>query len=488
MDCRKILYFDITDSLCRAILCTYNISGNSCEFKEIYRFRSYPVYISGHRYRDILAIISNIKKSISKTLKETGGEPDSIGISATAMEYGLIDKYGYIMYNPFSYNDVRTENIAEKVLRFIKRNDLFAITGNDVCPYSPMFQLMAENDIRPYILENSVTFLMLPDLIKYILTGDKSAEYTSAFSSQLVSCEKYDWSGKIISMLGFKRTMFPRIVYKNYRKLSDDICREFNCNPVDVKVSGSYLSGCAVLLEKYKDALIIDSDNDTRICICSEKPALSRAAYESGISNAGIYNKKFLVFCRENGINLIDRTIKCFTERNISCSYSKLENTALLSESARCFVNPHDEIFSGDVNIPIAVQDYCRNTSQYVPANVSEMIRCLYESISFSYAESAENLCRISDKKFSRIIMTGKDSGNEIICRTLADIFDVEVISGIENASVYGNIALQLSDYGESIEKVLDDMLPDGKFKIYTPDENKEKLLSEYKRKSVYSI
>jgi sugar (pentulose or hexulose) kinase len=486
MDFRKILYFDITDSLCRAVLCTYNTVENSCEFKEIYRFRSYPAMISGHKYRDLPALVSNIKKSISKTLKELNGEPESIGISATAMEYGLLDKYGYIMHNPFSYEDIRTENITDKVLRFIKRNDLFSITGYDICRFSPMVQLMSENDVRPYILENASVFLMLPDLIKYILTGDKSAEYTSAFSSQLINCEKYDWSGKIISMLRFKRNIFPDIVYENYSALSDSICEELKCNPINVKVSGSYLSGCSVILEKYDSSLIIDSSNDTKICICTDKPVISRGAYEAGISNAGVYNKKFLVFCHENGINIIDRTIKCFTERNISCNYSKLENTAVSSEPLRCFVNTDDEIFCQDKNIPIAVQDYCRNTGQYVPRNVSEMIRCLYESIAFKYASSAEKLSRISEKNFSRICMTGRDSGNEIICRTLANIFDTEVISGIENASVYGNIALHLADKNTDTEKILDAFMPDGKFKIYTPDENREKTLSEYKKMRVH--
>ena len=131
-------------------------------------------------------------------MKETDNNIESIGISAYGREYGLIDKYGFLIQNVFSCKDSRADNMTDKVLRFIKKDDVFTTTGANISKYSSMVQLMAEMDSRPYILENTDTFLMLPDLLNYMLTGRKTAEYTNAFSSQLMNCEKMDWSGKII--------------------------------------------------------------------------------------------------------------------------------------------------------------------------------------------------------------------------------------------------------------------------------------------------
>lgn len=472
MGCKNVLSFDINNSVCTAVLCTYNDYDNTAEFKEIHKFRNSAVVVHGHKYRDILNIFTNIKRAVSKASEQTEGNLENISISACGIEFGLLDKYGYLIQNPFCYDDSHIENMTEKVLRFIKKDDIFSTTGADLCRYSSIVHIMAENDTRPYILEQAYTFLMLPDLIGYMLTGKKYTEYTNAFSSQLINCEKYDWSGKIISMLGLKRNIFPEIVYNEYYDLLPEICDELKCKPVKIKTSGSAISNISVILEKYPDSVIIDSDNDTKICIHSDKPVLSKSASEFNVINTGTYDKKFMIMHSENGINLIDDTIRCFTERGISCNYSKLENTACSSEPLKCFINTELDILKNNDNIPITIQNYCRDTNQYVPQNVSEMVRCLYESIAFRYAMTIEKLARICGKEYTSICMTGKDSKNAVICQTLANVCKVNVISGIEKASLYGNIALQLKNENSDIKKILSAIMPDENFKIYTPEQN----------------
>lgn len=478
---KKVLSFEITDSLCSAVLCTYDNYSRKAVVKEVYRFRNAPVTVNGHRYRDILSIISHIKKGISKAIDEAG-KIDSIGISALGMEYGLLDKYGCLISNPMCYDDIRTDNIIDKVLRFVKKDDIFSVTGAGLYKYSSMVQLMAENDKRPYVLENADTFLLMPDLIRYMLTGEKHTEYTNAFSSQLMNCEKRDWSNKIISMLGFKRNIFPEAVSEGTYKLLPEICEELKCSSLNVKLTGSVMSDISVILAKYPESIIIDSRNSvTTIGICSENPVLSKSAYEGGFQNTGIYNGKFMVMHKENGIKLIDDTVRCFNERNISCNYKKLENTAVSAEPYKCHVNPYSEFLESSDNIPIAIQNYCKNSNQYVPQNVSEMTRCLYESIAFAYAETIEKLSRMVSKEYKYICLTGKDSGNKIICQTLADVCNVKVIGGLENALIYGNTVRQIEDINDKAEDILDILISlDENVTEYVPDSESGAITAYY--------
>ena len=487
MSYKNFLSFSITDGICTGTLCRYDSDENIMELKDICRFSNSEISVGGHKYHDILSIFSHIKKGISKALKETDNNIESIGISAYGREYGLIDKYGFLIQNVFSCKDSRADNMTDKVLRFIKKDDVFTTTGANLSKYSSMVQLMAEMDSRPYILENTDTFLMLPDLLNYMLTGRKTAEYTNAFSSQLMNCEKMDWSGKIISMLRIRRNIFPEISDNCFNDMLPEICSELKCEPVKIKICGSEISNISAILEKYPQSVIINNSENTKICISADKPVLSKSASDYEIENTGTYNKKFIAFHNENGINITDDTIKCFTQRDIPCSYSKLSNTALNAEPLRCFIDTQLDIFENNDNIPIAIQDYCKNSSQYVPQNVSEMVRCLYESIAFRYADTIEKLKRISSKSYNSVCITGKDSDNPVICRTLADICGVSVYALPEKTGLYCNLAIQMEQSLDmDIRDIISVLIPEEKITEYKPSGD-NKALNAYQSFSVTS-
>ena len=47
--------------------------------------------------------------------------------------------------------------------------------------------------------------LHVPDYFHYLLTGQKTCEYTEATTGQLVSPETKDWDYELIDMLGYPR-------------------------------------------------------------------------------------------------------------------------------------------------------------------------------------------------------------------------------------------------------------------------------------------
>ncbi len=472
MGYRKVLNFEITDSLCTAFLCICNDEEGICEFREVFKFKNTLVEFNDYKYCDILNIFTNVKKGMIKAYRELGDAPDSISISASGAEYGLIDKYGCLLESP--YNESDNKKIVEKIKRFIKSSDILSITGSDIMQESSMVRLMGLNDKRPYIIENTRTFLLLSDLINFMLTGEKFAEYTNSYFTQLVSYESHNWADRIISVLGLKKGIFPALTDSQTLELLPEIQNETLCIGSKLKISGSFLSDTSIILKKFPDSVIINNGIESNVCILCDKPLLNK--YELEIRNTAVFGNKFFAMHREN--NLTDKIMKCFNERNISCNYSSLRNTAMTAIPLQCFINPDDEIFDTE-NIPVAIQDYCSNTNQYIPQDISEMMRCVYESIAFRYALTIEKMTAITGNSYSYICMTGKDSKNEIICQILADVCGIKVISGIEKSNVYGNFILQLADeYG--MEKAVDMVLPDDKFKIFTPNEDRSGVLSTY--------
>ncbi len=53
---------------------------------------------------------------------------------------------------------------------------------------------------------------MIPDVLGFLLTGQKNIEYTSAATTQMYDVKKRDWSEKILKELGMDRSVFPKVL------------------------------------------------------------------------------------------------------------------------------------------------------------------------------------------------------------------------------------------------------------------------------------
>lgn len=54
--------------------------------------------------------------------------------------------------------------------------------------------------------------LHVPDYFHYLLTGEKTNEYTEATTGQLVNPHTMDWDYELIDMLGYPRKMFRKLI------------------------------------------------------------------------------------------------------------------------------------------------------------------------------------------------------------------------------------------------------------------------------------
>ena len=106
----QILAFDFGASSGRAMLS--RIEEGKMVIEEIHRFSNDPVLVNGHLYWDVLRLFHEIKQGISKATNAGGF--DSIGIDTWGVDYGLLDKDGQLIGNPYNYRDIRTDGMQEE--------------------------------------------------------------------------------------------------------------------------------------------------------------------------------------------------------------------------------------------------------------------------------------------------------------------------------------------------------------------------------------
>ena len=131
----------------------------------------------------------------------------SIGIDTWAVDYGLLDADGELVEAPVSYRDGRTAGYREVVDRIGERR-LYEIAGLQLLPINTIFQLAAHDRAA---LDRARHVVMLPELLAYHLTGEITAELTSAGSTGLLDLATGDWSDELVADVGLRRQLLPEI-------------------------------------------------------------------------------------------------------------------------------------------------------------------------------------------------------------------------------------------------------------------------------------
>ncbi len=182
----KVLAFDFGASSGRAMLFTFD--GETLSIEEMHRFSNDPVLAGGSFHWDVLRLFHEIKTGILKTINAGHRDILSIGIDTWGVDFGLFDKNGKLLGNPYHYRDSRTDGMIEQADREIGKKYIFDHTGIQFNFFNTLFQLMAMRG-EP-IMDIAERLLFIPDIFNYFLTGNMINYYTEASSSQLLDANK----------------------------------------------------------------------------------------------------------------------------------------------------------------------------------------------------------------------------------------------------------------------------------------------------------
>ena len=94
----------------------------------------------------------------------------SIGIDTWGVDYGLIDKHGEMIGNPYHYRDLRTYRTKAKIVEKFDKDFLYSETGIQNHEFNTIYQLTCEA-----IPQTADRLLFMHDLFAYFLTGENGA-------------------------------------------------------------------------------------------------------------------------------------------------------------------------------------------------------------------------------------------------------------------------------------------------------------------------
>lgn len=444
----RLLSFDFGASSGRAVLGTFD--GETLDLQEIHRFQNDPVTVNGTMYWDILRLFFEVKQALVQS--KAYGALDGIGVDTWGVDFGLLDADGRLLENPVHYRDARTAGMLEKAFKYLPKSEFYSITGNQFMEINTAFQLLSLRENRPALLDRAETLLLMPDLFNYLLTGKKCTEYSIASTTQLLDAKQRVWSKRVLSALKLPERLFTEIVPTATKvgALQPDLCEELGLTPAEVIAVAGHDTQCAMasVPTDKEDFLFLSCGTWSLLGTELSAPMINSAAEACNVTNEGGYAGKASFLKNIIGLWLIQETRRQWQKEGENLSFAEMETLARAATPYRFFIDPDAPEFVPAGNIPRRVQEYCRKTGQPVPETKGEILRCIYDSLSLKYRYAVGQIETCTEKQYAALHIVGGGVKDTLLCQLTADALGKPVVAGPVEATVYGNLVLQLLALG----------------------------------------
>ena len=452
-DKRAFLAFDCGATSGRAVLATYD--GGALSMEEVYRFPNSIVEQEGKYYWDIVAIYEHFKKCLAK-LSARGVRPDSIGIDTWGVDFGFVADDGTLLGNPRAYRDPYTVGMPGKVFETIPREELYAATGIQIMDFNSIFQLYAQTQESFAPLRYAKHLLFVPDLLAYLLTGNKACEYTIASTSGMMDQNSRQFNKVLLEKLGIRTDILLPIVQPGV-----EIGR-YEGIPVIAVAGHDTASAIAAVPASDEHFAYLSSGTWSLMGIEVPAPIINEASAAANFTNEGGIEGTTRFLKNITGMWLLEQCRKVWKAEGKDYSYAQLVEMAQAEAGFSGRINPDDPRFANPKDMVEEIQASLSAAPGFVPLaekcsqsetrprffSDAQIVSCIYHSLADRYKEVLTLLQGFAPFKIEKLHIIGGGSANELLNQWTADAIGIPVIAGPTEATAIGNILIQAKAAG----------------------------------------
>jgi rhamnulokinase/L-fuculokinase len=378
----------------------------------------------------------------------------SIGIDTWGVDYGFIDKNGALMANPYHYRDARTVGIQPYAFKTVPFEDIYSVTGIQTMNFNTLYQLCADLRDRKYMVDNAKKLLFVPDLLNYFLTGEMLTEYTIASTGAIIDAKERKIAFDLLNKFGIRNDLFCDLVMPGNRigKLSEGLRSEIGQLDADVVNVAAHDTASAVIAvpaKKGEDFVYISSGTWSLMGVECDEPVITKESMNYNLTNEGGAERKIRFLKNIMGLWLEQESRRQWKREGLDISFDELTAKALESKPFQCFIDPNNDLFNPQGDMPSRIREFCKKTGQHVPETIGEVVRCIFESLVLCYRQTIEAIENMTGKHYSSINIVGGGTKEQILCQYAADASNRVVYAGPVEATAMGNIAMQAISSGE---------------------------------------
>ncbi|MFW5840205.1 MAG: rhamnulokinase [Planctomycetota bacterium] len=454
----KFCAIDLGAESGRGIVVT--LKDKSVSMEEIHRWPNRPVRMGGTLYWDVQYLFAEILVSL-KHCTERKIPIESISIDTWGVDFGLLDANGRLLSNPVHYRDGRTEKIHEYSNAKLSTDRIFELTAYEPWAIASLFQLLAmQRDSWP-ALEMAQTFLNMPDLLLYFLTGVKASEMSIANTSNLMGTDKA-WSPEIIDAFNlpdmFGELNEPATVLG---PLSDEVAELTGLGkdiPVIATCGHDTSAAVAAVPGQGENWAFLSCGTWSILGELIDHPVTEPKCLELGWTNeyaiGGWYIAKNIL-----GLWLIQELKRKWDSSSDPWDYDRMTAEAGAAET-NVLINAQAESLLAPADMEQALYDLIEQSGQARPASRGELVRAVTQSLALEYACGLDDLETLTGTRPEALYIVGGGIKNKLLCQLTANACGVPVHAGADQCTAMGNglgqaLALGILDSPEAIRDVM---------------------------------
>lgn len=436
----------------RCVVGTFD--GQHLHTQEVHRFANAPVRTLETEHWNVLGLFEEVKAGLGHARVKSGDPIATVGIDTWGLDFALLARDGTLLGNPHTYRDPRTQGVMGRALKRIPREQIFVTTGIQFMEINTLYQLMAAAESTPDLLDQTETFLMVPDLFNYWLTGERVCEWTDATTSQCVDPRRRAWATDLLATLGIPTHFFPPLVTPGsvVGPLLPKVAAEMGLVPaVRIVAPACHDTGSAVVGVPCggREFAYISSGTWSLVGVEVGEPVLTEVALQRNFSNEGGVCGTFRLLRNVMGLWLLQGCRRAWGEGGCLPLYETLLKEAESAPPLGPIVDPDDGTFLRAMDMPTAIQGYLIRTGQAAPPTRGGIVRCVLESLALKYRWVIEGLERVTGQPLSTIHIVGGGAQNRLLCQLTANTTGRTVVAGPAEATAVGNLGMQLMALGE---------------------------------------
>ncbi len=434
---RRVIAVDLGAESGRVINVTCD--GGSLSLDIVHRFPNVPVSTRGTLHWDVLRLWHEISTGVDGVMAGAS----SVGVDAWGVDFALLDRAGNLLGNPVHYRDGRTDGMFDWVFQRVPRREVFERSGIQFMIINTLYQLASLSSSQSPLLEYASTYLSVPDLFHYWLTGNVVREFTHATTTQMYDPRAGSWNLNGLSALGISSDLFGEVMQPGTQ------VGTYKGVPVILPPCHDTASAVVAVPTTTSNYAYISSGTWSLIGLEVDTPIITDASYAANVTNEGGVGGKFRLLKNVMGLWLAQQCRAAWRAEGTEYDYDTLTHLAQQATPFRTFVDPDDTAFLPPGDMPARIREFCRRTGQPEPRTPGEVMRTVYESLALKYRYSLEKMMALANRTVDRIHVVGGGSQSALLNQMTADACNRVVVAGPVEATALGNAIVQLIALGE---------------------------------------
>jgi rhamnulokinase len=420
--------------------------------EEVRRFPNAIHEKDGKFYWSIETLFGEIVAGLNDLALRRDVHIRSIGVDTWGVDVAFIGADGKMISEPRAYRDPYTDTAIDELSRIIPKETIYKKTGIQFLNFNTLFQLYACHKEGFEPMKQAKTYLFIPDLISYLLTGKAVCEYTILSTSQFLDPVSKQIDRELIEAVGADINAFPPIVMpgEEIGKLRTELLQhQFGYDIPVIAIAGhdtaSAVASVPAANEKFA---YLSSGTWSLMGIEGKHPIITDRSAELNFTNEGGIEGTTRFLKNITGMWILEQCRKEWKAAGKDYSYPELVEMELSAPAFHSFFNTDDPIFANPPSMLAAIDEYCEKHGIAKPENDAQVARSIMESLALRYRTVFTWLKEVAPFPIEVLHIIGGGAKNALLDQFTANAIGATVLAGPTEATAIGNIMMQFKAIG----------------------------------------